>query len=367
MDEIAIIYEHPSDFKVYRCNVSTTTPLDVFTWCIDEFDLKPVKKPYLGYGFMIGQYDGYLTENPSLALQGIKSMTTITLFQSKSYPGYGPCVEEQYLFRIPLQATLFNSDRLMSKLYQIARPVLSVKKLLLLSICIKEYPTSVREGCDVDIKYIDSVFGRKGLQCNIMRRNGRVGFQEFKVAINQAQTELLRHHRKYDGFLCLFSGHGTSSSVNPSASLLSLSDGQRVPVTDMLDVFNNSTSGIGKLFCGKPRIYVIQACRGHNGVQTVIPNNNVPDPQGAGGKVYHPDDDVLLIQSSTPRYKSYRNPEKGSYLIKAVCEVLGDSSKVHGVTLDHAVYVIKRDVSESVNGEQSVVSTSTLSSRFILK
>lgn len=278
--------------------------------------------------------------------------------------------------RLLTQQRSMNDQRFKNDLSRIKRPVVRVHNLLVLSICVKDYPFDTREGCDADVRYINTTFGPNRFRCKMIERNGTVDFAGWKRSIIAAQHELLRHRNtnQYDGFLFLFSGHGTSSTLNPSASVLSLSDGQNVPVTDILDAFSNGTTGLGKSFCGKPRLYVIQACRGSNEVQAVVPGNEdryeLSDPPVQEKKVYHPDDDVMIIQSSTPRYVSYRDKKNGSYLIRAFCKVLSDSMHSNGrngFALDDAVYVIKNKVTGYSEGKQSVVSTSTLRSRLILK
>ena len=178
----------------------------------------------------------------------------------------------------------------------------------------------------------------------------------------KAKTELLTNGKQYSGFMFFFSGHGTSTG---GSSEICLSDGTLISVSSIMKVFVNGIHGVGKSMCGKPRIYVIQACRGPNVVEPVESKHEVSDPIDISPrKAYHPDDDVLLIQSNTEGNVSFRDTQNGSYLITAFCEVFGDSKfkDIHD-----AECMIKRKVSSISQRKQSCVTTSTLQEKWVVE
>eukprot|EP01084_Bolivina_argentea_P222143 376080_1 len=255
-------------------------------------------------------------------------------------------------------------------------PTKILSKCLVLSICIEDY-TSVlkknqRKGCDVDIKNINDTFGDKGYSYKIIQNQSKaVSLTAYTKLINQTKTEIFENSDKYDGFVFVFSGHGTSHPNHPYSSVICLSpeNGQKysdkIPVSHILDEFRNGHKGLAKAFLGKPRIYIIQACRGGDVPEPIEQKQN--DEQYDGGQdqikynKYHPDDDMILIQSNTQNYKSYRNTQTGSHLITAMSKVLGDN-KLNGkeIVLDDAIYVIKEKVKQLSESKQACVSTSTL-------
>ena len=223
----------------------------------------------------------------------------------------------------------------------------------------------------MDIANIYDTFDEPGFGCTVIQNESTtVTLTQFKQLIIQTQSVLLEHGADYDGFMFLFSGHGGAHPTCPYSSVLCLSDGQKVPVRHMVDAFRNGYDGVAKALVGKPRIYFIQACRGNQqliGLQNQNQNQDV-QMDGPNEKTYHPDADMLLIQSNTARYVSYRDVDNGSYLITAICEVMdGNAYGGNTFALDDAVYAIKHRVSALSNSKQAAVSTSTLQKKIMIQ
>merc|ERR1712087_237700 len=195
----------------------------------------------------------------------------------------------------------------------------------------------------------------------------------FTRLMRRAQAELEDHGEDYDGFLFVFSGHGNAELICDDSSVVCLSDGEEIRVRDIPEYFKNDHGGIGHNFVGKPRIFVIEACRGDEFVEA---NSNDDDDEyqtdGPNSGVYHPVDDVLIIQASPPRYVAYRDPKKGSLLIDALCQVMSVVTKnTEPIALDDVVLAIKQKVATLTKISQKKVvqvaeSTSTLKKKVLI-
>merc|ERR1712083_542781 len=99
---------------------------------------------------------------------------------------------------------------------------------------------------------------------------------------------------------------------------------------------------------GKPRLFLINACRGNRSVVNKKAVKVPLDTDGPNYAVpYHPDENTLLVQSSTPEYVSYRDERSGSLFITAMCEVLnGHKYTRRGFSVDDWVYGTKSKVSK---------------------
>ena len=257
-----------------------------------------------------------------------------------------------------------------------------ISKCLLLSICISDYPLMrgpgrKPKGCQVDARNIERVFGTKGYDYEIIgNKSNTVCYNELTTLISKAKYELLSNGQSYDAFAFFFSGHGEQQSRSEHSSVIILSDAKRVPVCQLLDHFHNSPQGLANTFCGKPRLFFIEACRGRAEAQSVeaIDATWHDNEQSLGESLrsrqskYHPDADVLLIQSNTEGYVSWTNSRTGSHLISAVCHMFEDAARSHReFLLDDAVYAIKNDVSRNAGARQACVTTSTLRDKVIVR
>ena len=241
---------------------------------------------------------------------------------------------------------------------------------LVLSICIADYlnKETYRKGCDKDIANIHKTFGVQGFDYEIIENNKKtVNINDYLQLVSQAKNKLLSD-KSYDGFILIFSGHGSQSRDKYSSDIClsptnKNSHGENIPIKKILDEFRNGSDGLGKTFLGKPRIFIIQACRGSENAQVIKDDSktSVDSTQGDNHKQpdlaqYNPDEDVILLQSTTQGYVSYRNEETGSYLITAVTEVLANQPNM---SFDDVSYKIKQQVKTLSKAKQAVQLTTT--------
>ncbi|CAL1537413.1 unnamed protein product, partial [Lymnaea stagnalis] len=122
----------------------------------------------------------------------------------------------------------------------------------------------------------------------------------------------MKEHYDYDAcFICLLS-HGEEGYIFGT-------DGKRIPLEEIFMLFGNTNC---KGLIGKPKIFIIQACRGgylDKGVQ-------MDEPDGGGiptrGVTQVPSmSDMLICYPTQTGYYAWRNRARGSWYIEAIVQV----------------------------------------------
>eukprot|EP01084_Bolivina_argentea_P173515 300565_1 len=226
-----------------------------------------------------------------------------------------------------------------------------ISNCLVLCIGICKYDNAPnRIGNEQDIKNIVNTFGKNGYNYKIIKnKNTYVTLSYFNELIQEARTELLQHDT-YDGFLFFISSHGKHDPNSNDGSIISTSDGQGISVNSILSNFRNEKQkGLGNKFVRKPKIFVVEACRGYqpstnkNDKDIRVNQETYPSILGPHGKnYYNPDADILLIQSSTNGYDSYRNERTGSFLITETTKALSKSNRF--ISFDYVIHEIRKQV-----------------------
>jgi len=100
---------------------------------------------------------------------------------------------------------------------------------------------------------------------------------------------------------------------------------------DIMPRFNNRQF---PAFQGKPKIFLINACRGQKSNvavpfrnKTSLENERKTQHDGNSGMIAHSDlgseySDILILRSTIPQYVSLRDPEKGTWFYQCVTEAL---------------------------------------------
>lgn len=124
-------------------------------------------------------------------------------------------------------------------------------------------------------------------------------------------------HTNFDCFVCVLLSHGEEGIV--------FGTDKPVQIKDLSDCFKADRC---PTLVGKPKIFIIQACRGlqtDSGVKIhVTPDQHVDETDGPSGQTIKlpVEADFLFAYSTVPGYFSWRNGANGSWFIQALCETL---------------------------------------------
>ncbi|XP_016342160.1 caspase-8-like [Sinocyclocheilus anshuiensis] len=123
-----------------------------------------------------------------------------------------------------------------------------------------------------------------------------------------------------DCFVCCILSHGIKEGVCGT-------DGAVISVDEIREPFNGNNC---QRLAGKPKLFVIQACRGKRNQQRVHVQADAPDDgesemeeDGDDFDITIPaDTDFLIARSTTDGHLSYRRPKEGSWFIQSLCRNL---------------------------------------------
>lgn len=164
---------------------------------------------------------------------------------------------------------------------------------------------------------------------NLIRRLSDLGFEvksfnnlkaeELLLQIHEASTS---SHVDADCFLCVFLSHGEGNHIYAYDA--------KIEIQTLTGLFKGDKC---KSLVGKPKIFIIQACRGNQHDVPVIPLDVVDHPADMpDANVTHVDAasvytlpagaDFLMCYSVAEGYYSHRETVNGSWYIQDLCEML---------------------------------------------
>ncbi|ESO89043.1 hypothetical protein LOTGIDRAFT_209997 [Lottia gigantea] len=120
-------------------------------------------------------------------------------------------------------------------------------------------------------------------------------------------------HKNNDCFMCAVLSHGDKEYVYGA-------DGVSIRTEDLIKPFNGDNCPD---LAGKPKIFIIQACRGSmvdNGVEIYSDDNGGRETFEIA-QIIPIEADFLKAFSVVEGYVAYRNTEKGSWFVQAISEV----------------------------------------------
>ncbi|XP_040823211.1 caspase-6-like [Ochotona curzoniae] len=164
----------------------------------------------------------------------------------------------------------------------------------------------------------------------LIRRLEELGF-EVECFDNLKAEELLLKihevstfsHADADCFVCVFLSHGEGNHIYAYDA--------KIEIQTLTALFKGDKC---PSLVGKPKIFIIQACRGEEYDEPVIPmdavdseiggqDNNMMEVDVASVYTLPAGADFLMCYSVAEGYYSFRDPKEGSWYIQDLCEMLG--------------------------------------------
>jgi len=169
-----------------------------------------------------------------------------------------------------------------------------------------------REGSDVDVNRLTEVFEKLDFEVTTYTD------VRLKEMMDILETMSAKDYSACDCFVIIILTHGTSNNV------LYTKEG----MYHIHDIWSYFLPYKCPSLAGKPKLYFVQACRGDmldHGLKLVSsprdPRRTETDSGCASYKIPTMSD-FLFGQSSFEGYFSFRNPEKGSWYIQSLCDVI---------------------------------------------
>ena len=160
-----------------------------------------------------------------------------------------------------------------------------------------------RTGSDEDVKRLVDLFRELRFQIKEYRNLERTDMMNFLTETSE------KDFSKYDCFVCVILSHGTKDGIYGT-------DDQVIKLEAITSLFRRDKC---PSLQGKPKIFLIQACRGTQRDQVPIESDS--EPVLYTNPSLPADADFLICFASAPGHESYRVGLIGSWFISAVYEV----------------------------------------------
>ncbi|NXD02224.1 CASP6 protein, partial [Certhia familiaris] len=163
--------------------------------------------------------------------------------------------------------------------------------------------------------------------------------KDVEQKLNEASRE---KHSNADCFVCVFLTHGDGEHV--------YAYDDKIEIQKITDIFRGDKC---QSLVGKPKIFIIQACRGEKYDDAVIAHDatdsrsesllSETEVDAAGVYTLPAGADFIMCYSVAQGYYSYRDTVNGSWFIQDLCEIL----RKHGPSLEFTelLTVVNRKVS----------------------
>nr|XP_009511202.1 PREDICTED: caspase-1-like [Phalacrocorax carbo] len=264
--------------------------------------------------------DGILAEQLGLAAELGSAGMQLVSPNTETSPG--PLVDiqgEQWIRQCSVSEYQHIMDTEGNQIYPIHLPRETRTRRALLICNIKFEHLKQRDGAEVDVEGMTKLLEGLGyvvdIHCNLTSQEMVKVMKDFVD---------LREHRTSDSTFLVFMSHGVraglcgTKSRNETTDILSLDT--------IYEKFNNKHC---QALLGKPKVVIIQACRGGNIGSVMVSDSTDPAmptpssvhmiPEGLEDDAIfqvHLESDFATLHSSTPDTLSWRHPEKGSIFIQ---------------------------------------------------
>ena len=171
-----------------------------------------------------------------------------------------------------------------------------------------------RSGSAVDAHNLNNLFDYLGF--DIQHHNNKT-HTEMRYILNEVAA---MNHDKYDCLMVAILTHGDYGDV------LYGTTGEGIMIQEVIETFSGTRC---PSLIAKPKIFIIQACRGRRHNQTVESNDTYAmDESIDSGTSMHPSiSDYLVAYSTIPGHVSIQNNKNGSIFITTLVKVLRRHAK----------------------------------------
>ncbi|ROI15114.1 Caspase-6 [Anabarilius grahami] len=172
---------------------------------------------------------------------------------------------------------------------------------------------------------LNSRSGTNADRDNLVRRFKELDFEvraydDYKrdQVLEQIKEAAAANHADADCFVCIFLSHGENGHI--------YAYDEKIEIQEITDLFKGDMC---RSLVGKPKIFILQACRGDKHDEPVIPMD-VVDSQAVNDVVVDAGvlytlpagADFLMCYSVAEGYYSHRETVNGSWYIQDLCEIL---------------------------------------------
>ncbi|XP_040846362.1 caspase-14 [Ochotona curzoniae] len=176
---------------------------------------------------------------------------------------------------------------------------------LALTLCV----TKAREGSEVDLDALENMFQQLGFKSTVKRDPTA---QQFQEELEKFQQTLDTWEGPVSCAFVVLMAHGEEG-------VLKGEDGQMVKLEGLFEVLNNKNC---KALRAKPKVYIIQACRGeHRDLGETVGEDQLMAIARDSPQTIPTYTDALHIYSTVEGYIAYRHDQEGSYFIQTLTDV----------------------------------------------
>ena len=210
-------------------------------------------------------------------------------------------------------------------------------KVLIINVEHYQRPKDRRLGSQEDVRRLRDLFRSFDFNVRIEAANGTR--QEILSALKEFSRSD-NHNNMSMTVVCLMAHGGMTHAGN---GYLVASDNKKIDLEK--EVYSLFTADTCDALANKPKLFIIQACRGkkeQNGIRVLATDADAPD---GSQETRTPECSHCVIMSSTiPHYVSYRCEIEGAVFIQALCKVFEKfASRLH---LADLLTIVSKDINE---------------------
>uniref|UniRef100_G1TXC0 Caspase-14 n=1 Tax=Oryctolagus cuniculus TaxID=9986 RepID=G1TXC0_RABIT len=176
---------------------------------------------------------------------------------------------------------------------------------LALTLCV----TKAREGSEADLDALERMFQQLGFESTVKRDPTAQQFQE----------ELEKFQQTIDAWKDPVSCAFVVLMAHGDEGVLKGEDEEMVKLEDLFEVLNNKNC---KALRAKPKVYIVQACRGeHRDLGETVGEDQVMMITRDSPQTIPTYTDTLHVYSTVEGYIAYRHDQEGSCFIQTLTDV----------------------------------------------